>query len=55
VLRILIVVNWLMVAVILVLLLALPNEQWIMSTFGKMLTPSPDHPRRREIGRHWPP
>jgi hypothetical protein len=30
-LRILIVVNWLMVAVILALLVVLPNEQWIMS------------------------
>jgi len=32
-LRILIVVNWLMAAVILGLLFVLPNEQWIMSAF----------------------
>jgi hypothetical protein len=42
-LRILIVVNWLMVAVILALLLALPNEQWIMRAFK--LTPSPEAER----------
>ena len=38
VLRILIVGNWLMAAVILVLLFALPNEQWIMRAFK--LSPS---------------
>jgi hypothetical protein len=43
VLRILIVLNWLMVAVILVLLVALPNEQWIMRAFK--LSPSPDAAR----------
>jgi hypothetical protein len=42
-LRILIVLNWLMAAVILVLLFALPNEQWIMSAFK--LSPSPDAER----------
>ena len=42
-LRILIVMNWLMAAAILVLLLALPNEQWIMSAFK--LSPSPDAER----------
>jgi hypothetical protein len=42
-LRILIVVNWLMVAVILALLVVLPNEQWIMSAFK--LSPSPDAER----------
>ena len=42
-LRILIVLNWLMAAVILVLLVALPNEQWIMSAFK--LSPSPDAER----------
>jgi hypothetical protein len=40
VLRILIVLNWLMGAAILALLVALPNEQWIMSAFK--LSPSPD-------------
>jgi Protein of unknown function (DUF2975) len=40
VLRILIVGNWLMVAVILALLFVIPNEQWIMSAFD--LTPSPE-------------
>ncbi len=39
VLRVLIVMNWLMVAVILALLFVLPNEQWIMSAFD--LVPSP--------------
>ena len=39
-LRILIVANWLMAAAILVLLFALPNEQWIMSAFN--LSPSPE-------------
>ena len=43
VLRVLIVLNWLMAAVILTLLFALPNEQWIMSAFH--LTPSPDAER----------
>jgi hypothetical protein len=43
VLRILIVFNWLMGAAILVLLLAMPNEQWIMSAFK--LTPSPEADR----------
>jgi hypothetical protein len=42
-LRILIVVNWMMVAVILALLLVSPNEQWIMSAFK--LSPSPDTER----------
>ena len=42
-LRILIVVNWLGGAAILALLVALPNEQWIMSAFK--LTPSPDAER----------
>ena len=39
-LRILIVVNWAMVAVILALLFVLPNEQWIMRAFD--LSPSSD-------------
>ena len=43
VLRILIVVNWLMLAVILTLLVALPNEQWIMRAFK--LSPSPEAER----------
>ena len=43
VLRILIVMNWLMAAVILALLVVLPNEQWIMSAFK--LSPSPDADR----------
>lgn len=43
VLRILIVLNWLMCAMILVLLLAMPNEQWIMSAFD--LSPGPDAER----------
>ena len=43
VLRILIVMNWLMAAVILTLLVALPNEQWIMSAFN--LSPSPEAAR----------
>jgi hypothetical protein len=43
VLRILIVMNWLMVAVILALLFVIPNEQWIMTTFK--LSPSPDAER----------
>ena len=43
VLRILVVLNWLMAAAILALLVALPNEQWIMSAFK--LAPSPDAER----------
>jgi hypothetical protein len=43
VLRILIVLNWLTGAAILALLVALPNEQWIMSAFK--LSPSPDAAR----------
>jgi Protein of unknown function (DUF2975) len=43
VLRILIVANWLMAAVILALLVVLPNEQWIMSAFD--LSPSPEAER----------
>ena len=43
VLRILIVMNWMMVAVILALLLVSPNEQWIMSAFK--LSPSPEAER----------
>jgi len=43
VLRILIVMNWLMVAVILALLFVVPNEQWIMSSFD--LSPSPEAAR----------
>ncbi len=43
VLRILVVANWLMCAAILVLLFALPNEQWIMSAFK--LAPSPEAER----------
>ena len=42
-LRILIIGNWLMAALILVLLFALPNEQWIMSAFK--IAPSPDADR----------
>jgi len=42
-LRILIVVNWVYGAVILALLVALPNERWIMSAFD--LSPSPDADR----------
>ena len=42
-LRILIVMNWLMAAVILALLVVSPNEQWIMSAFK--LSPSPDAER----------
>src|SRR5262245_4611711 len=42
-LRILIVLNWLMAAVILALLLVLPNERWIMSAFK--LSPSPEAER----------
>jgi hypothetical protein len=43
VLRILILLNWLSGAAILVLLLLMPNEQWIMSAFK--LTPSPEAER----------
>jgi Protein of unknown function (DUF2975) len=43
VLRILVVANWLMAAAILTLLLALPNEQWIMRAFD--LSPSPEAAR----------
>ena len=43
VLQILIVLNWLMAAAILALLIALPNERWIMSAFK--LAPSPDADR----------
>ena len=42
-LRILVVVNWVMALVILVMLIALPNERWIMSAFK--LSPSPDADR----------
>ena len=42
-LRILVLLNWLMAAAILALLVALPNERWIMSAFK--LTPSPDADR----------
>jgi hypothetical protein len=42
-LRILIVMNWVMAAVILVLLVVSPNEQWIMSAFD--LSPSPEAER----------
>ena len=43
VLRILIVLNWVMAALILILLLVSPNERWIMSAFH--LSPSPDAER----------
>ncbi len=42
-LKVLIVLNWLSGAVILALLVALPNEQWIMSAFK--LSPSPEAAR----------
>jgi hypothetical protein len=42
-LRLLIVLNWLMAAGILILLIAMPNEQWIMTAFK--LSPSPDAER----------
>jgi hypothetical protein len=42
-LRILIVLNWLMAAIILALLFVLPNEQWIMRSFD--LSPSPEAER----------
>src|SRR5512143_2412797 len=43
VLRILIVLNWLSGAAILALLVAMPNERWIMSAFK--LSPSPEAER----------
>ena len=43
VLKILIVLNWLSGAAILALLVAMPNEQWIMSAFD--LSPSPETER----------
>lgn len=43
VLRILIVVNWMMIPVILALLFVMPNEQWIMKSFG--LSPGPEAER----------
>ncbi len=43
VLRILIVMNWMMVAAILALLFVVPNEKWIMSSFD--LSPSPEAER----------
>src|SRR5205085_10135129 len=43
VLRILVILNWLMSAAILALLVAMPNERWIMSAF--QLAPSPDTDR----------
>lgn len=42
-LRVLVVLNWLFGAAILVLLLVMPNEQWIMAAFK--LAPSPDAER----------
>jgi Protein of unknown function (DUF2975) len=42
-LRILIVLNWLLGAAILVLLVVMPNEQWIMTAFK--LSPSPEAER----------
>ena len=42
-LRILVVLNWLMGVAILALLIALPNEQWIMAAFK--LSPGPDAQR----------
>ena len=42
-LRVLMVINWLWGAAILVLLVAMPNRQWIMSAFD--LTPGPDAER----------
>ena len=41
--RILIVANWVMAGAILVLLIAMPNEEWIMSAFK--LSPSPEADR----------
>jgi len=43
VLRILIILNWLMIPVILGMLFVMPNEQWIMKSFG--LSPSPEATR----------
>ncbi len=43
VLRVLIVVNWMMVPVILALLFVMPNELWIMKSFG--LSPGPEAER----------
>jgi hypothetical protein len=43
VLRILIVLNWLMVALILALLVVVPNREWIMTSFK--LSPSPEAER----------
>src|SRR5688500_13256298 len=43
VLRILIVVNWLFGAALIILLLVMPNEQWIMQAFK--LSPSPETDR----------
>src|ERR1041384_7303275 len=43
VLRILVIVNWIGGALILALLVVMPNEQWIMSAFK--LSPSPDADR----------
>ena len=43
VLRILIIVNWLFGASLIILLLIMPNEQWIMSAFK--LSPSPETDR----------
>lgn len=42
-LRIFIVLNWVMAVMILVLLIAMPNERWIMSAFD--LSPSPEADR----------
>jgi hypothetical protein len=42
-LRVLVVLNWLMLAMIVVLLVAMPNREWIMSAFD--LSPSPDTDR----------
>jgi len=42
-LRILVVLNWLMFAAIVALLVAMPNEQWIMSAFD--LSPGPEAER----------
>jgi hypothetical protein len=42
-LRILVVLNWVMGALILILLVAMPNREWIMSAFD--LAPSPDTDR----------
>ena len=43
VVRVLIILNWLMAAAIVTLLVAMPNERWIMAAFK--LTPSPDAER----------